>query len=571
MDSGFKTPISIADAIECIEKREYLLPAIQRKFVWSSEQIEMLFDSIMRGYPINSFMMWNVTDSQIKKDDKFYEFLKEYREFFKDENPYFNTIGRPDFKAVIDGQQRLTALYLGLKGTYAYKMPRKWKNDNEDSIPTRRLYLILHGADAADERNMAYKFQFLSKTDVENYPDKDDLFLVSDIYDDKYRYDDDFDDFSDKEVRKTLKRLKKVVFDDKLINYYQEEKQDLDTVLDIFIRTNSGGEPLSFSNLLMSFTTAKWKTDARKEFDTLIKKVSQNEFFITSDFILKCCLVLFCNNIKFKIKNFDSDTVGKFENNWQRVSHCIEVAFSLLKRWGFNDTSMRAKNAVIPIVYYIYQHQQETEILKDQKHKEEKQAMRKWLCVSLLKGVFGGQSDSVLTTIRKVLDENKDHNKFPFAQIREAFAGDDAKSLSLSDGVIENILTTQYESPNCYAILSLLYSNLRFDEYVYHKDHLHPASKFRGLKESDFKDAAKYQFYSNSENWNSILNLQLLSSSTNESKSDEELNKWVDDKHINLKDHLVPTEVSLRFEDFEEFINARKKLLSNILRTITEE
>lgn len=56
--SGFKAPITISDAILHIERREYLLPAIQRKFVWSSEQIERLFDSIMRGYPINTFMFW---------------------------------------------------------------------------------------------------------------------------------------------------------------------------------------------------------------------------------------------------------------------------------------------------------------------------------------------------------------------------------------------------------------------------------------------------------------------------------------------------------------------------------
>ena len=65
-NSGFKTPISISDAIEYIEQRKFLLPAIQRKFVWSSEQIEVLFDSIMRDYPINSFMIW------IKEQKKVY-------------------------------------------------------------------------------------------------------------------------------------------------------------------------------------------------------------------------------------------------------------------------------------------------------------------------------------------------------------------------------------------------------------------------------------------------------------------------------------------------------------------
>ncbi|MBK8920298.1 MAG: DUF262 domain-containing protein [Saprospirales bacterium] len=50
MASGFKDPISIKEAVDNIFERKYLLPAIQRKFVWSSDQIEMLFDSILRGY-----------------------------------------------------------------------------------------------------------------------------------------------------------------------------------------------------------------------------------------------------------------------------------------------------------------------------------------------------------------------------------------------------------------------------------------------------------------------------------------------------------------------------------------
>ncbi len=58
MASGFAKPITIKEAIDKIVARKYLIPAIQRKFVWSGEQIEVLFDSIMRGYPINTFMFF---------------------------------------------------------------------------------------------------------------------------------------------------------------------------------------------------------------------------------------------------------------------------------------------------------------------------------------------------------------------------------------------------------------------------------------------------------------------------------------------------------------------------------
>lgn len=580
IQSGFKYPISISDAIANIESRKFLLPAIQRKFVWSSGQIEVLFDSIMRDYPINSFMMWNVTSEKTKNSYKFYEFLKEYRAFFKDENPFFNTRGYSDFMAIIDGQQRLTSLYLGLKGTYAYKMPRKWWKDNEDCLPTRKLYLNLTSAlPKDDDRKMTYNFGFLSQPEVNKLSQSEDLFLVNDIYLyqdqdalEEYMSDRNWKDVTDvKFAKKTLRKLREVVFKDKLINYYQEENQDIDIVLDIFIRTNSGGEPLSFSNLLMSITTANWKKDARKEFKILIDAVYANNFIISADLILKCCLVLFNDNIKFQVANFDAQSVGVFDDNWERIKKCIEVTFELLKKWGFNDSSLRAKNAVIPIVYYIYHNEIEDEICKDIKHIEEKNAIRKWLCISLLKGVFGGQSDSVLTGIRKVLKSNFKKQIFPFEQIKAEFASNDAKSLTLSDEVIDDILKTQKDAPNSYAILALLYSHLRYDSIAYHKDHLHPAAKFCKLKESDFSSKEDYDFYRNAEHWNSILNLQLLDGSTNESKNDEDLSEWVKNKNIDLKSHLIPEGVSLDFKDFRIFIEKRKELLATTIKAIVGE
>lgn len=146
MSSGYQNNITIKEAIDHIDHQEYLLPSIQRKFVWSASQIETLFDSIMRGYPINSFMFWHIQDADIKKNFKFYKFLSAYREFFQVNNPDFDAIGCPDFFAVIDGQQRLTSLYLGLKGTYAYKMPRKWWADSKRLLnhmhKTKRRYCL---------------------------------------------------------------------------------------------------------------------------------------------------------------------------------------------------------------------------------------------------------------------------------------------------------------------------------------------------------------------------------------------------------------------------------------------
>jgi len=225
MASGFQQPITIYDAIDKIDNNKYLLPAIQRKFVWKSTQIEKLFDSIMRGYPINSFMLWKITDAKVKKDFKFYEFLKEYRESFKEDNQQFDTIDKDDFSAVIDGQQRLTGIYIGLKGTYAYRMPHKWLKNNEEAIPTRRLYLNILSPQEDEHSTMEYDFRFLTKEEIKDEKDKTNWFLVRDIL--EYKDKNKLNDFlstdkvsSDNEfARNTIIKLRERIFDDKLINY----------------------------------------------------------------------------------------------------------------------------------------------------------------------------------------------------------------------------------------------------------------------------------------------------------------------------------------------------------------
>lgn len=342
-----------------------------------------------------------------------------------------------------------------------------------------------------------------------------------------------------------------------------ETSQEIDVVLDIFIRTNSGGEPLSFSNLLMSITTANWTLrDARKSLEDVVKKVfeiGKPGFMVNADFILKVCLVLFNDNIKFQVKNFDRKSVQQFDKNWDRIKDSIIAAFKLVESWGFNDSSLRAKNAVIPIVYYIYHKNLEDDINNQAHHKGEKESMRKWLCLSLLKRVFGGQSDTILTTIRKVLRNNLNLQDFPLEQIKDAFKDNPTKNLAFSSEYVDGLLTTQKDDPNCYPILALIYSHLNFNQ-VFHKDHLHPYSYFDKLKKGDIDDKL-FDFYKDPLNYNSIVNLQLLNSSLNGSKLATPLKEWVNNNNIDLDNQLIPKGVDLDVTNFSEFVQKRKELL----------
>lgn len=105
----------IKDVIDKIYAREMSLPAIQRKFVWSTEKIESLFDSILKGYPIGIFLFWKL-NGENGNGYMFYEFIRDYTEG-SNFNPY-NVQNGVNEITVLDGQQRLNSFYIGLIGTY---------------------------------------------------------------------------------------------------------------------------------------------------------------------------------------------------------------------------------------------------------------------------------------------------------------------------------------------------------------------------------------------------------------------------------------------------------------------
>lgn len=275
---SFERPATIKEVIENIHRKNYLLPSIQREFVWEDDQITKLFDSLMRGYPIGSFLFWYV-EKENSNSYQFYEFIRNYHELNLKHNPKADISGEDDIIAVLDGQQRLTALYLGLKGSVARKIPKKRVN-NPDAYPEKILALNLLSP-PEEPSDMEYDFQFVEKDACEKYINNAFWFRVGKVLDFKepsdvndYLIDNGLNVFEDKDKAKfanrTLFKLNDLIHKMEIINYYLEKDTSLDKVLNIFIRVNSGGTELDYSDLLLSIATAQWqKKDAREEIHNL--------------------------------------------------------------------------------------------------------------------------------------------------------------------------------------------------------------------------------------------------------------------------------------------------------------
>ncbi len=337
--------------------RQYFLPAIQREFVWKPEQIVQLFDSIMRGYPISSFLFWELKPENRDKW-QVYEFL-EKAQHGGTRNQLASTDGVTSLSLVLDGQQRLTSLMIGLRGTYtAKKKYKRW--DNPDAWSAQRLHLDLLAdprldSEGVSESGVYYKFEFMEEApppNPEHY-----WFKIGRILDfDERQKLDVFLDKKDDELskqglsrseRKTfernLERPYQAVHEDEVIAYYTETDQDCDRVLDIFVRANEGGTKLSKSDLLLSMVTSNWDgVNARDEIFNFVDRVNtqltrRNDF--DKDFIMKSCLVLTDLPVAYKVQNFNNANLTTIRQHWPKIKKAVEQGTDLANSFGIGFLS----------------------------------------------------------------------------------------------------------------------------------------------------------------------------------------------------------------------------------------
>jgi uncharacterized protein with ParB-like and HNH nuclease domain len=576
---SFQTPITVKEAVDNVHAKKYLLPAIQRELVWDAPQIERLFDSLMRDYPVGSFLFWHV-DKRKAHEFQFYEFIRDYHERDRKHNPKADVTGEDDITAILDGQQRLTALYIGLRGTYAYKEHMKrW--DNPAAFPQRKLYLnLLKKYSDEDEEGLDLEYDFYFLADKEAQDKKDDdhyWFRVGDVLQFGKQFEVNsyliknglmaLPDGKAEFANQTLFKLYSVIHEERVVNYFLEKGEELDKVLNIFVRVNSGGTTLSHSDLLLSIASASWKErDAREEITKFVDDINgvRNGFNFNKDFVLKTCLVLGdFPDIAFKVDNFNKRNMLTIENKWEEITEAVRLTVDLVASFGYNRDTLASNNALIPLAYYLLKAGSPHNFVYASEFKEDRGRIQKWLVASLLKRAFSGTPDNVLRPIRKVIDKN--HDGFPLEQIVEEFRGG-TKSIAFNGDEIQNLFLYYYGSPYTFSTLAVLYPTLDFKNR-FHLDHIHPRSSFkkRSLLKRDIAES-RIGFYLDEVDY--LANLQLLDGAENIEKRDKDFKDWLEQtcptpqaRRDFMAKHYIP-EVDLSLTNFEQFVAERKKLMT---------
>lgn len=580
--------MTIAKALQQIQKAELILPAIQREYVWKPSQVIKLFDSIMRGYPVGSFLSWKLEPTTVA-EFKFYGFMKDYSGFDKKHSPVVDIPKDRDVIAVLDGQQRLTSLNIGLRGTYAYRNKGAWSN-RAFSYPERRLYLNLRGDVPDNEAGLKYHFAFLTKEQVaEAADDVSTKWLpVGRIYetDDMeavWELADELGVASEKAARKTLSGLWTAVHSNSSLHFYEEEVQDIERVLDIFVRVNSGGTVLSYSDLLMSIATAQWKEkDARAAVHELVDALNTTGqgFNFSQDTVLKSGLVLAdVGDVGFKVKNFTTPNMATLEANWDAISTSLKIAAELLSDFGLSGGTLTADSVLIPLAYYVHRRGLAPgyRVSDKKEDREDRAVLRSWVLRSLIvRGVWGSGLDTLLRDLREVI-RNDGGERFPLTQIEKSMALR-GKSLEVTDALVEDVLGLAYGGGRTYAVLATLFDHVD-TRMQYHVDHVFPQSQLdaKTLRAAKTDDGERK--YSNdvidefASKRDLLPNLELLPGMENIGKSDAAPDQWLADHYQDgnarssfIETNALPDKLPHNVDDFLEFIEARRGSLETLIR-----
>ena len=568
---------TIKEAMNRIGAKKLYLPAIQRKFVWDALQIERLFDSIMRDYPIGTFLFWMVGEAK-HNDYSFYEFIRDYHERDHWKNSLAAKPHLPDeLVGVLDGQQRLNSMYVALQGTYAYKRPRVWVN-NPNAYPVRKFFLNVFKLEKEEEdEDYIYEFRFLTPEEAKEITPETYWCLVKDLLEckglaevNKYwakqkkqiPHAVEVPETTDEHALDILGKLWERLTTIPIVNYFPVKNQNLDEVLDIFVRVNSAGTVLSKTDLLFSTIVAQWES-GREAIEEFLNKINEkgNGFRFDTDFIMRACLVLAECPVRLRVASFKAENVEKIKRGWKSITANINCAADLLVEWGFEGATLPSANSVIPIAYAI---KRGCDI------KASKADLRLLLIKSILTGVYGSSGDQVLSGIRKTMQETvKDGGAFELEKLEKKVRLPSGKGIAINEETLDSLLLST-KGPRSFALLSLLTPHLKFNQVQFHQDHIHPYAGFNTsslqklkLDDNEIKDWQAKR--------DTLPNLHLLEGKENQSKLAVPFEVWLKkecskniDRKTYLRSHHIP-DVSFDLSDFAVFFEKRRSLLKEKL------
>ncbi|GAA7157085.1 hypothetical protein VN0474_12160 [Helicobacter pylori] len=352
---------------------------------------------------------------------------------------------------------------------------------------------------------------------------------------------------------KLLEKLKDAFHTKQLISFFEEKEKNLNKVLNIFIRVNSGGVKLSYSDLLMSILTASFSSDIRGKMNELVDALKDKGFpNVEQDQVLKTCLLLIGSNTEFELKNFNKNNIKKIEENWEKITESIYNATKLLETFGY--VKYLGSAYILSTLAYFY-------FLKQKMDKNDEEQALKFVRNAQITSYFTPSTDTKLSIISHSIKEAR-----TFEEFNHNLAKHQTCPLKITNDAIEGMVFFNSHT-RVFPVLQILYPNLNYKTTTFHIDHIYPKSKFKKKNEKLDKD-----FY---ECGNHLYNFQLLEGTENSAKKDKDPEAWLKEEYQNekaieeyKKRNYIDPKLKLEWENIKEFREKREEAIIKKLKEV---
>jgi hypothetical protein len=455
---------------------------------------------------------------------------------------------------VLDGQQRLQSLFIGLRGSY----------------DGRELHFDVLSGEARLPEDIRYRFRFMDAATAQ-WPWVRFKDLVSELSRGRNlptdiarqvcaRSPQPLDEDQSRRVERNVSRAQQEFITDENISYQLLDGVDdpdaytIDDVVEIFIRANAGGTKLGKSDLLFSLLASDWDV-ADESVEELLAELNAKGYAFDRDWMLKSCLVMLGQGAKYEVRKFREPVVReKFVSEWDALSDAIKAVCDFL----YSRTSLKTDKAVtsyialIPLVYFRYRFPERW---------AKAEGKETYILRTLLAGAFSGTPDNLLDRCTKAIEKAGD---FVLDEIFQIIR-DDGRSLELSES---SFLGVRYGKPLSHLIFNLWYRDFDYhpalEDHLPQQDHIFPQWLLRGEKCENPRTGRMVQKYDAADR-DQLANLALLTAKDNgfAGKSGEIPETWLakqDDSFFER--HLIPRDPELwKTRNYERFIEARKQLI----------
>lgn len=555
---GYSTE-KISTLVDLVSHKKLVLPEMQRRYVWLSTQVRDLFDSLYRGYPVGSILVWERPVEHV-----------EGRELDVGE-----TAGRSyevTSELLLDGQQRLTSLTAILNNQDLLVRGRKKSLDILFNVthPDVEDEVGLERADVDEEEeeeveNDALDFErktFVVETrKVLSQPNwislrkvfqQDAISIWMTVVKEMGL---EMDSPEAKKISDRIIKLQKIK-DIEIPIVKLDSSMDYRTVTDVFCRVNSAGSRLKGSDLALAQVTSRWSGSLKKFEEYQRKFTDDGRYLFDLGFVVRALVVFTTGQCKFL--SISSIPVEKLERGWKITIEALDTAIDVVKSWGLSSFSLLSAPSLVITVAYILK------AMKDSNRAisaHDMSALKYWLLVGSICGHYSkGSTESIMDQDLAAIRSGKSIAELVAVFAKQGWSG----AISADD------IRGKYHGSAYFGLMYLVMRELGAKDWTLHTQ-INLASSGSALKVQfhHIWPQARLKAYGgyDASEINEIANLAFIGGHTNRrisaSPMDEYLPRIPEDYR---RAQCVPLDEALYpIERYRDFIAARRELIVRCL------